>query len=207
MTLRSSHSGCFQLKEERLPETTDLYIFGSTLFFLIQGEAQLQTFNSVHLCHAQCSRIGKRKSLAHLKSYPLKLLVSYFSTSYIFSYNHMSLSTMSEKLCFLVNRTTNSGYEVLYSWTAKMLFILNTQLVTHIKSTACLSEIRSPVFSFTVFKACFFREKQTQSAIDICPREGNHSSFKPNKNSPKDFTCKKGEMMYLHADMYILEEK
>lgn len=45
--------------------------------------------------------------------------------------------------------------------------------------------------------------------MDIFPREGNYSSSsfnKPNKNFPEDFPGM-GEMMYLNADMYILEEK
>lgn len=67
-SLRPSHRGHFQLKEERLPETTDPYVFGSTLVFHIQGEIQLQLLHSLHLCHAQHARIVKRKSLPHLEA-------------------------------------------------------------------------------------------------------------------------------------------
>lgn len=110
------------------------------LYFSCQGEIQLQLLHSVHLCQAQHARIAK-KPLPHWKPYTLKLWVkffSYFTTSYIFL-SHMSLSTTSEMLCFLLNRTANAEI-----WSSLQLNCAKTTFIIYPASNLYLSQ--QPVF-------------------------------------------------------------
>lgn len=131
-TSRSSHWGCFQLKEERLPEATDPHVFGFSLFFHIQGEIHLQPLHSVRLCHTKCASIVKRKSLLHLKPYPLKLLSNSSATSVLHIFFLESYVTLHYIRSAMFSSKQDSQFWDVKSFTAELCQNKNT--VYHISS-------------------------------------------------------------------------